>query len=443
MADGRSASARAALVAAVAADQHAVLDEAGHERHAEPARQVVVARARGADGVRPGALAQRADRRRRSDAGQRLQCPGHVGPGEAEVAVAPVALGDHEAAVDELSQVHARGGGRDAGLGRPARWPAARGRRSARAAPRARPGSPMRAPTAGEIGVPGHAPRVAKRRFVLRRSLAVLRWRHDLPAPHAHARRHVRRDVPRPARRDGRQRRPAAPARRPRRRRAAACSGSSTATPSPWRSLMLPCGDLGDRHGHKRVVLAGPRRLRRGFAGGRARPRARRCSSPGASCRAPAPRCCCPARWRSSRARTRTRAERARAIGIWAAISSLALPAGVIAGGALVDGPGWRWAFLVNLPIVAVALPVTARVVRESREAGARAPDVPGAALAVALLATADLRDHRRLARGRRGGRRAAGGPGGGRAPARGPDAARRPSSAARPSPPPTPSAPR
>jgi DHA2 family methylenomycin A resistance protein-like MFS transporter len=82
-------------------------------------------------------------------------------------------------------------------------------------------------------------------------------------------------------------------------------------------------------------------------------------------------------------------AERARAIGIWAAISSLALPAGVIAGGALVDGPGWRWAFLVNLPVVAVALPVTARVVRESREPAARAPDLPGAALAAALLATA------------------------------------------------------
>jgi MFS transporter, DHA2 family, methylenomycin A resistance protein len=80
-------------------------------------------------------------------------------------------------------------------------------------------------------------------------------------------------------------------------------------------------------------------------------------------------------------------AERARAIGIWAAISSLALPAGVIAGGALVDGPGWRWAFLVNLPLVAVALPVTARVVRESREPAARAPDVPGAVLTAALLA--------------------------------------------------------
>ncbi len=117
-ADGRRAvGPRApALVAAVAADQHAVVDEAGHQRHPEPAGQVVVARARRADGVRAGALAQRAHRRRRGDAGQRLEGPGDVGPGEAEVAMAPVALGDHEAAVDELLQVHARGRGRDAGL---------------------------------------------------------------------------------------------------------------------------------------------------------------------------------------------------------------------------------------------------------------------------------------------------------------------------------------
>ena len=171
MADGRSARARAALVAAVAADQHAVVDEAGHERHAEPAGQVVVARARGADGVRPGALAQRAHRRLRCDAGQRLQGPGDVGPGEAEVAMAPVALGDHEAAVDELSQVHARRGGRDARLrGQHAGGQlAAVGQRAqhAGAARIADEGAHR-----GEIGVPGHAPRVASATLRPRRTLA-------------------------------------------------------------------------------------------------------------------------------------------------------------------------------------------------------------------------------------------------------------------------------
>jgi DHA2 family methylenomycin A resistance protein-like MFS transporter len=152
-------------------------------------------------------------------------------------------------------------------------------------------------------------------------------------------------------------------------------------------SLMLPCGDLGDRHGHKRVVLAGLAAfgvgsLAAGLAPGPALLIAGRVvQGVGAAFLLPGTLAIVSRAYPDA-------AERARAIGIWAAISSLALPAGIIAGGALVDGPGWRWAFLVNLPLVAVALPVTARIVRESREPGARAPDVPGAALAVALLAT-------------------------------------------------------
>ena len=173
MADGRSARARPRSCAAVAADEHAVVEEAGHQRHAEPAGQVVVARARRADGVRPGALAQRAHRRLRCDAGQRLERTGDVRAREAEVAMAPVALGDHEAAVDELSQVHARRGGRDAGLrGQHAGGQlAAIGQRAqhAGAARIADEGAHR-----GEIGVSGHAPRVAARHFVVRRSLAVL-----------------------------------------------------------------------------------------------------------------------------------------------------------------------------------------------------------------------------------------------------------------------------
>jgi DHA2 family methylenomycin A resistance protein-like MFS transporter len=155
-------------------------------------------------------------------------------------------------------------------------------------------------------------------------------------------------------------------------------------------SLMLPCGDLGDRHGHKRVVLAGlaafgAGSVVAGLAPGPALLIAGRVvQGVGAALLLPGTLALVARAYPDA-------AERARAIGIWAAISSLALPAGVIAGGALVDGPGWRWAFLVNLPLVAVALPVTARIVRESREPSARAPDIPGAALTVALLATLTL----------------------------------------------------
>jgi MFS transporter, DHA2 family, methylenomycin A resistance protein len=152
-------------------------------------------------------------------------------------------------------------------------------------------------------------------------------------------------------------------------------------------SLMLPCGDLGDRHGHKRVVLAGLAAFGAGSLAAGLAPGAgllvagRVVQGVGAALLLPGTLAVVSRAYPDA-------AERARAIGIWAAISSLALPAGVIAGGALVDGPGWRWAFLVNLPLIAVALPVTVRVVRESREPATRAPDIPGAALTAALLAT-------------------------------------------------------
>src|SRR5579859_1362677 len=50
--------------------------------------------------------------------------------------------------------------------------------------------------------------------------------------------------------------------------------------------------------------------------------------------------------------------EQARAIGVWAAIGSLALPAGPLLGGALISAFGWRAIFLVNVPIVAISVVV-------------------------------------------------------------------------------------
>lgn len=51
-------------------------------------------------------------------------------------------------------------------------------------------------------------------------------------------------------------------------------------------------------------------------------------------------------------------------------------------GGWLVDGPGWRWVFLLNLPLAAVCAPIALRHVPESRDPYARGSfDVLGAAL--------------------------------------------------------------
>jgi MFS transporter, DHA2 family, methylenomycin A resistance protein len=80
-------------------------------------------------------------------------------------------------------------------------------------------------------------------------------------------------------------------------------------------------------------------------------------------------------------------AQRSRAVAIWAAGASLALTAGPLAGGALVQLAGWRSIFLVNLPIGLVGLWLTWRFARETPRSAARALDLPGQLLAIAALA--------------------------------------------------------
>jgi EmrB/QacA subfamily drug resistance transporter len=60
--------------------------------------------------------------------------------------------------------------------------------------------------------------------------------------------------------------------------------------------------------------------------------------------------------------------ERGRAFGIWAASTSALTLAGPILGGILVDTIGWRVAFLVNVPILILALWATISHVQESRD---------------------------------------------------------------------------
>jgi EmrB/QacA subfamily drug resistance transporter len=61
-------------------------------------------------------------------------------------------------------------------------------------------------------------------------------------------------------------------------------------------------------------------------------------------------------------------AQRARAFGIWAAATSALTVLGPIVGGVLVDSAGWRASFLVNVPLVLIALYATLRHVEESRD---------------------------------------------------------------------------
>jgi EmrB/QacA subfamily drug resistance transporter len=52
----------------------------------------------------------------------------------------------------------------------------------------------------------------------------------------------------------------------------------------------------------------------------------------------------------------RTTRERNTALGVWAAVSGLGGAAGVLFGGLLTEGPGWRWVLFVNVPFSAIAL---------------------------------------------------------------------------------------
>ena len=48
--------------------------------------------------------------------------------------------------------------------------------------------------------------------------------------------------------------------------------------------------------------------------------------------------------------------DRHKAIGVWSATIPIASVLGVVLGGVLADGPGWRWVFLVNLPMCAIVI---------------------------------------------------------------------------------------
>lgn len=83
------------------------------------------------------------------------------------------------------------------------------------------------------------------------------------------------------------------------------------------------------------------------------------------------------------------REERAVALGVWAAVSGLALALGPVLGGVLVGGAGWRWIFWFSLAFGAAALAVAAVTLSESRDPEGRKLDVPGLAAGAAAIMAA------------------------------------------------------
>ena len=80
-------------------------------------------------------------------------------------------------------------------------------------------------------------------------------------------------------------------------------------------------------------------------------------------------------------------ASRARAIGSWSGLGSIAAAVGPFVGGALVQYASWRWIFLINLPVAALTVVIAQRSVPETRDPDAPARfDITGATLAAAAL---------------------------------------------------------
>jgi EmrB/QacA subfamily drug resistance transporter len=78
--------------------------------------------------------------------------------------------------------------------------------------------------------------------------------------------------------------------------------------------------------------------------------------------------------------------ERATAIGIWAGVSGLAVAVGPVTGGLLLRHFTWSSVFLVNVPIVVVALVAGAWLLPESRDQRAGRFDPVGALLSMAAI---------------------------------------------------------
>ncbi|MEY9934758.1 EmrB/QacA subfamily drug resistance transporter [Catenulispora sp. GP43] len=80
-------------------------------------------------------------------------------------------------------------------------------------------------------------------------------------------------------------------------------------------------------------------------------------------------------------------ADRTKAFGAWGAVAGLASAVGVLAGGLLTDGPGWRWVMFVNPPFCVVILVGAFRMF----EADGKRVSLKGLDLVGAFLVTAGM----------------------------------------------------
>jgi EmrB/QacA subfamily drug resistance transporter len=78
--------------------------------------------------------------------------------------------------------------------------------------------------------------------------------------------------------------------------------------------------------------------------------------------------------------------DRAKAFGVFGAISGGGAAIGLILGGLLTQYLDWRWCLLVNIPVAAIAILLAIPIVRESKAHGNTRYDIPGTLLATGGL---------------------------------------------------------
>ena len=78
--------------------------------------------------------------------------------------------------------------------------------------------------------------------------------------------------------------------------------------------------------------------------------------------------------------------ERAKAIGLWSAVSGMAVAFGPVVGGFMLEHFWWGSVFLVNLPIVAISIIAGARLIPDSRDPNAHKLDKVGFLLSVVAI---------------------------------------------------------
>lgn len=148
-----------------------------------------------------------------------------------------------------------------------------------------------------------------------------------------------------------------------------------------YGGLMLLGGRIADLFGRRRVVVAGTVLFcLSSLAGGLAQNSetlvgARLAQGAGAALMLPGTLSILTTTFKEGR-------DRNTALGIWGGVAGGASAAGVLLGGLLTDGPGWRWVMLVNAPICALVIAGLFLLVDGERRTARFADiDVPGALL--------------------------------------------------------------